>query len=133
MTGKILADSTPLYTLAAESDALHERAHRDFDQILDHHFEILVPYPVLGEAHRLILHRLGVAASRQWLDEIESGFGFLNASAKDYTLAIRRLAEFPDQRITLVDALTAVLAIDLAIPVWTYDHHFDILGAPVWR
>jgi predicted nucleic acid-binding protein len=33
----------------------------------------------------------------------------------------------------MFDAVTAVLARRLELPVWTYDHHFDVMRIAVWR
>jgi predicted nucleic acid-binding protein len=33
----------------------------------------------------------------------------------------------------LVDAVIAEVADRLDAPVWTFDHHFDVMGANVWR
>jgi hypothetical protein len=44
-----------------------------------------------------------------------------------------KLSLLPDQSITLFDATLAALASRLKIEVWTYDHHFDIMRAKVWR
>lgn len=40
---------------------------------------------------------------------------------------------YPDQSITLFDAILAVLSDRLALPIWTFDHHFDVMGSDVWR
>ena len=40
---------------------------------------------------------------------------------------------FPDQRITLIDATLAALPSRLGLEVWTYDHHFDLMRVPAWR
>jgi len=34
---------------------------------------------------------------------------------------------------SLCDAVTAILANQLKVPVWTYDYHFDVMQAQVWR
>ena len=47
--------------------------------------------------------------------------------------AASRLAALPDQPITMFDAVLAELAEHLGLPVWTYDHHFDVMEVPVWR
>ena len=39
----------------------------------------------------------------------------------------------PDQPITLIDATLAAVAARMRVSVWTYDHHFDAMGIPVWR
>jgi predicted nucleic acid-binding protein len=57
----------------------------------------------------------------------------LNPHRDDYLAAARRLRSFADQPITLSDAVVAVLANQLFLSVWTFDHHFDVMGAAVWR
>jgi predicted nucleic acid-binding protein len=47
--------------------------------------------------------------------------------------AAARVRRYPDQPITLFDAVLAELADKLSIPVWTFDHHFDVLQVRVWR
>ena len=44
-----------------------------------------------------------------------------------------KLASFLDQPITLFDATVAVLGARLQVEIWTYDHHFDLMRAAVWR
>jgi hypothetical protein len=43
------------------------------------------------------------------------------------------LIGYPDQSITLFDAILATLASPLSLPVWTYDHHCDTMRVDVWR
>ncbi len=57
----------------------------------------------------------------------------LAPTAEDYRTARTVVARYPDQHLTLFDALVAAVGIRTALPVWTYDHHFDILRVPVWR
>jgi predicted nucleic acid-binding protein len=40
---------------------------------------------------------------------------------------------FPDQRITLVDAVTAVMADKLGMPVWSFDRRFAAMRVKLWR
>jgi predicted nucleic acid-binding protein len=49
----------------------------------------------------------------------------------DRTLA--SVGRYRDQPISLFDAVLAVLARDADVPVWTYDHHFDLMKIAVWR
>ena len=53
--------------------------------------------------------------------------------AEDYRAAAAQVSTYRDQSITLFDATLAVLAKRLSLPVSTYDHHFDVMGAAVWR
>lgn len=33
----------------------------------------------------------------------------------------------------MADAINAEISDRLQIPMWTYDHHFDVMGSRVWR
>ena len=94
---------------------------------------MLVGHSTMCEAHALVLRRLGFPTARSWLDDVSAGCGLINPARVHYEAASERLAAFPDQRITLFDAVLAELAAHLDIPVWTYDHHFDVMRVPVWR
>ena len=47
--------------------------------------------------------------------------------------AAERIGAFEDQPITLFESVVALLAGRLDIPVWTYDHHFELMRVEVWR
>ena len=57
----------------------------------------------------------------------------LNPEPADYLSVPALLGRFPDQAITLIDAVTAVLAQRVRTPVWSYDRHFTIMGVRLWR
>ncbi len=52
---------------------------------------------------------------------------------EDYRRALERLLGYRDQDFSLFDAVTAVMGERLGLPVWTYDHHFDVMRTEVWR
>jgi len=133
MKRAILADTGPLYAAADPHDALHARAQRDLKRIERDKFEVLLAYPTLCEAYTLVLHRLGKGAAARWVSEILGGVSLINPLAQDYQEAAKKLQAFGDQPITLFDATVAVLGLRLEVDVWTYDHHFDVLEAGVWR
>jgi predicted nucleic acid-binding protein len=129
----VLADTGPLYALVDPDDHFHLRARGEASRIAEQGCTLVVAFPTLLESHSLVLHRLGIRASRRWLDEVTAGVGLLNPRRDDYLAASDRLRSYADQPITLFDALVAVLAEELQVPVWTFDHHFDLMGAAVWR
>jgi len=92
-----------------------------------------VAYPTLLEAYTLILYRLGRQPASNWLNDILIGTTLLNPTPEDYVDAVRRVAIFEDQPITLSDATVAAMSHRLGLEVWTYDHHFDLMRAAVWR
>jgi predicted nucleic acid-binding protein len=133
MKRTVLADTGPLYAAVDPDDAYHARAHRELKRLVHDKCEVVVAYPTLLEAYTLVLYRLGMQAASAWLNDILNGAALLNPTSQDYHEAVTKLVALPDQPITLFDATAAVLATRLGIEVWTYDHHFDVMRAAVWR
>lgn len=130
---RILVDTGVLYALSDVRDQYHERARDEAAQLENATAELLMSYPTLLESYSLILMRLGDQVAQRWLAEALEGIGAINASVEDYQAAQALIARYPDQRITLFDAVLAVLSERLDLPVWTFDADFDILRAKVWR
>jgi uncharacterized protein len=129
----VIADTDPLYAAYDKSDRLHTLAVEQLTALNQAELAVIVPYPVLLESHSLILKRLGIPAAFRLIEEITQGADRINLTIDDYQQAAQLLKRFPDQSITLFDASTAVLSNRLHLPVWTYDHHFDIMKTTVWR
>jgi predicted nucleic acid-binding protein len=130
---KVLADTGPLYALVDPSDGQHGRAVAEAAILGESSTVILASWSTVLEGYTLVLHRLGSKLALQWLDEVTKGCGLLNPTPAHYEQAMTLLRRFDDQAITMVDAVTAVLSASSDWPVWTYDHHFEILGTTVWR
>jgi len=128
----VLADAGPLYAAADESDAHHQRAHREAHALEKDRRQIVIAYPTLLETHALVLNRMGPRAAFEWLGYMSDSV-LINPGPEDYQRALMRVRALPDQRITLCDATVAAVAANLGLEVWTYDHHFDVMRVPVWR
>ena len=133
MKPPILADAGPLYAAADPDDANNTRSQRETERLTREKRTLLILYPTLLEGHTLVQRRLGKRVSDQWLADIVVSALTLNAEPEDYRQAINRIARYPDQDISLFDAVVAVVAERIRAEVWTYDHHFDVMGARVWR
>ena len=133
MSSAVLADTGPLYALADPSDQFHDRAHRELEVIVSQNHSVLVVFPVLCEAHTLVLRRLGGKYAAGWLSEMLSGSVPVNPEANDYLDASAGLRKYSDHAITLVDALLARMTRKLEAPVWTFDRHFVTMRTSVWR
>lgn len=129
----VLADTGPLYALSDPDDQYHDRAHEEVRRLAQAHLPVVILWPIVLEAYGLVLRRLSLADAHQWLAELQSGADFINPDPEDYVQASMRVRRYPDQPITLFDALIAVMSERRELPVWTFDHHLDILGANVWR
>jgi len=132
MKRAVLADTGPLYAAADPDDAHHKRAQQEFLRLAREKREIVVAYPTLLEAYTLVLFRLGKSAAARWLNEME-GASLVNPSPQDYRQAMARVQALAGQPITLFDATLATLGTTLGLPVWTFDHHFDLMRVEVWR
>ena len=128
----LLADTGPLYAAVDEGDKHHLLAAEQMRRLESERRNVVIAYPILLEGYSLVLNRLGISAAQKWL-ALLGGSSFFNPDPEDYGRAASTAQRFPDQRISLVDATVAALAIRLGLEVWTYDHHFDVMRVPVWR
>jgi predicted nucleic acid-binding protein len=129
----VLADSGPLYAAADPEDQYHARAHEELAMLAAREIPILIPFPILCESHSLVLRRLGATVATTFLADVLSGALVTHPTGNDCVDAFALASGYPDQQITLFDAVTAAMSDRLSQPVWTYDHHFDVMGAAVWR
>jgi len=129
----VLTDTGPLYALADPSDQFHERAREELTALERRGFIVTVTYPVLCEAHTLVLRRLGGGYARQWLAQMLDGALLLSPEPADYSFAAAQLDRFRDHSITLVDAVTATVSRRLEAPVWSFDRHFVTMRVKLWR
>ncbi len=129
----VLADTGPLYALLDQDDRLASRAASELAALEASHTTILVATSTLLEAYTLVLRRLGTVVAQRWLVEVRRGAGIVHPLHVDIEDAIRRVRRLPDQKVTLFDATLAAVSARLAVPIWGFDHHFDLLQAAVWR
>ncbi len=129
----ILADTTPLYGAIDTSDQFHARAQAEIQRIAKEKLIVVVSFPVYIETYSLLLYRLGFEQANRFSQNYLESANLLNPTEEQYLKAIKKVQQFPDQTITIVDALTAILADELNIPVCTYDYHFDVMKISVWR
>jgi predicted nucleic acid-binding protein len=128
----VIADTTPLYAAFDPSDQYHGRSQSELQQLEERDIAIVILYPTLLEAYTLVSHRLGTRQALKFQKMLIEGSELLNPTVQDYEAAIQRVSDYPDQRITLVDAVNAVVSGRMKVPVWTYDFHFDIMQVKVW-
>ena len=123
MRGVVLADAGPLYALRDPDDALHERSHEELGRLRAQRLKVVVPYSTLLESHVLVLRKLGITEAHFFLRHLTGTAILVNPTAEDYDRAIARVLRYPDQDISLADAVVAEISERLDVPVWTYDHH----------
>ena len=133
MRRAVLADTGPLYAAVDPSDDSHERAPKDIERLNREGLGVTLTYPTLCEGYSLVLYKLGLEAAHRWLKETRENASQLNPTPEDYRAAEQVALRYRDQDLSLFDAIAAVVSERLSLPVWTYDHHFDVIRAEVWR
>jgi predicted nucleic acid-binding protein len=129
----LLTDTGPLFALVDIDDEHHQRAQRELKHIDRKGYDFVVAFPIFTEAYKLILRSIGINVAHRWLAETEGNAVLYNPEPGDYQNASQRVRRYADQALTLEDALLAVLSERLKLPVWTFDHHLEVLRAEVWR
>lgn len=132
MSRTILADSGPLYAAVDPADQYHARAQAELTELAAGGWQVLVLLSTILEAYSLILYRLGIPTAHRWLDDLSGGAAPVVPTAADTAAAFALVRRYPDQNLTLFDALLAITSTRLAARVWTYDAHFDVLRADRW-
>lgn len=132
MRHAVLVDTGVLYALVARSDQYHVRAQEEQQYITAERRELVVLYPVLTETYRLISQRVPLGAAHQWLRSITGSTTLHDPLDGDYRQSVLLVQRFQDQTLSLVDAMLAVVSERLDVPVWSYDHHMDVLGVQRW-
>ncbi len=133
MRGAVLADTGPLYAAADPSDSHYALSLEEQERLEAEDLETAVSYATVQEAYILVLRKLGTAQARSFLEDLIQGAVLIAPTEGDYERAVQRVLRYPDQDISLVDAVNAEIADRLGLPVWTYDYHFDGMGSRVWR
>jgi len=129
----VLVDAGPLYAIAVSSDQYHDRARQEMEHLSRDGISVMMSHPTLLETYSLILRRSTLPVAHSWLIEVTANVKLINPTSVDYRQASVRVRRYADQPITLFDALVVVMSERLAIPIWTFDHHFDVMRASVWR
>ena len=128
-----MADTGPLYAALDPSDDNHSRAREDIELLNSDGIGIMVAHTTLCECYSVILYKLGVGAAHGWLREVGDRAFLINPIPDDFEKAGDLLRGYQDQALSMFDAVTASLSRRLSLPVWTYDHHFDVVRVEVWR
>jgi predicted nucleic acid-binding protein len=133
LRGIVLADTGPLYAARDRDDTHHSRAHDELLRLQAENLKVVVPYPILLESYSLVLRKLGSGEAHALLAEVTSTAILTNATTEDYRDASVTILPYRDQDLTLFDTVLAAMSDRLEAPVWTFDHHFDVLRVGVWR
>jgi predicted nucleic acid-binding protein len=129
----VLADTGPLYAALDPSDNNHDRAREDIGRLNSEESGVAVAYPTLCECYSLVLYKLGIQTAHGWLREVRAHAALINPTPNDFGEATELVRGYQDQALSMFDAVAAALSRRLDLPIWSYDHHFDVMRVEVWR
>ncbi|HEY7032004.1 MAG TPA: PIN domain-containing protein [Thermomicrobiales bacterium] len=133
MMRAVVADTGPLYAAVDPDDLCHRRSRADLARLAGEEYGVVVVGSTLLECYTLIVQRLGPTVANRWLGEIEAGATVVQPTLDDLTAAATLARRSRDPLLTMFDAVLAVVGRRLDLPVWTFDHRFAALHAPIWR
>lgn len=121
---KIIVDTGIFYALLDKDDRYHQQAQAEMHTAIAQKLSLYAVYPVIIESYSLILYRLGFETAQRFLKYSQDCITLLNPTPEQYEKAQLELAKHPDQKITLVEAITATVAAEKNLLVWSYDFSF---------
>lgn len=129
----VLVDTAVIYALADRADSAHRAAKGLLEHLLKERAHLLVSLPTVYEAHRLILYRLGIGAGARFLRGYPQLYNLVWPTKGQHLRAVQLLQRFEDQKISLTDAVNAIIAREVQGRVATFDRHYELMGAHVVR
>lgn len=126
----VLIDTGPLYAIVDTADGKHHEASACLREISKLRLPLFVSNLTIAECHRRVLHSLGIRRGLEFLTNIYDGSVNVEWVGPADDRKAREIVErYLDQDISLTDATSAALMIRLGIiKVFSYDHHFNIMG-----
>lgn len=128
----VLTDTGPLYAALDHDDEYHHRAQKALAQLALAGRQVVVLFPTLMEGHRLILSRFGSIVANEWIRELRGRASQMLPQDDEWVIAAELIGAYPDQPLTFHDVLLATVSKRTGFPVWSYDHHMDVLGVSRW-
>jgi predicted nucleic acid-binding protein len=87
----------------------------------------------LLESYSLVMRKLGNREAQALLAQLAGTAIFANATTEDYQDASMTILLYRNQDLTLFDTVLAAMSVRLEAPIWTFDHHFDVMRVNIWR
>jgi predicted nucleic acid-binding protein len=126
----ILFDTGAFIALAFRDDEHHSDAVACLSRVVAQRLPAAVAFPTLVEAHRAILHRVGVTAARSFLrNVVDGGIEIIHVARPDYDGALRVIDTYPFVALTLHDALCVAVMLERHIgSIFSFDDDFFQVG-----
>lgn len=132
----VFVDSGAWIALLSARDQHHSEADALFRRAIAARNRIVTSNLVLAEVHRLLLHRVGIAAARAFLARTAASpsLEISHATEDNHAAALDWIDRYPDQAFTYADAVSfAIMKSRGCRRVIAFDHHFERAGFELLR
>ncbi len=115
--GPVFVDSSGWLAILSASDRHHVSADAALRRLVAGRVRLVTSSLLLAETHRLVLHRVGIAAARAALDRIggSAHVDLIFPTREHHAAALDWLAKLDDQAITYADATSFAIMRSLRI------------------
>lgn len=131
---KCFIDTSALMALNNPRDQYYKVAS-EIASTLDN-MKLIISDPVLAETYRLLRYRLGYHTAGNFLKAVMAGspFKIVEVTSDVRMATVALLEKFNDQKISYCDALSVAIMKEQKIDqIFTFDHHFEVMGVRVIR
>lgn len=133
MMSRVFVDTGVWFAYLVKNDHYHEKSVEIIDELQGEGALLVTSEPVVSETYTLLMRKFGhYAAMRFWdllIEQMEKNFTRIIWTDRDIFLSAGKLLKkYSDQQLTYADAVSAVIAGRLHLPVATFDRHFRVLN-----
>ena len=132
---KLLIDTGAFFAQRNPSDEHHERATRGFADLAHSSVLLYSTEHVLDETLTLLARRESYAYAAEAGEELLSSraLRWLDATASDWTTALKLMRKYADQGVSFTDCISfALMKREDIRDVFGFDRHFLAAGFRVW-
>lgn len=134
---KLFVDTSAWIAFFAPKDAHHDHAREAFAELLSRNALVVTSNYIVDETVTWLRMRAGHADAVAFRDIITrsqeaSRLHLAWVSESIEQKAWELFTEHNGLKLSLTDCTSAVLAVELRLPLWTYDGDFAALGSRVW-
>jgi hypothetical protein len=119
---ELVIDAGPIIGAVDAQDQHHAISARGLRVLYDASTRVLIPAPILFEAYKRIAYRLDVRSARTALAYVRDAFDVEYVDESRLIEIENLIGTMPWWRGSLEDATLAILGLERAAPVWTFNY-----------
>ena len=118
----VVLDAGPLIALVHATDQDHATSVAGFQQLAAGGTRLIVPLPIVFEVYKWVLYNGGSRAAGRALSTLVEATEIVYPTAAEFGNVRALVAALSTWQGTLEDALAALTALQLGVPMWTLNY-----------